>query len=54
MKKPNYGFQKQQKEMKRARKAEEKRLRKLNKGKEEIIEPVDGPIDHFKEQGGLP
>jgi hypothetical protein len=35
MKKPNYGFQKHQKELKRQRKNEEKRLRKLNKSQEQ-------------------
>ena len=32
MKKPNYGFEKFKKEQKRAKKNEEKRLRRLNKG----------------------
>jgi hypothetical protein len=30
MKKPNYGFEKRKKELKRQKKNEEKRLRKLN------------------------
>jgi hypothetical protein len=32
MKKPNYGFEKFKKEQKRAKKNEEKRLRRMNKG----------------------
>jgi len=32
MKKPNYSYEKRMKELKRAKKSEEKRQRKLNKG----------------------
>ena len=32
MKKPNYGFEKRKREMRKAKRQEEKRLKKLNKG----------------------
>ena len=47
MMKPNYGFAKRQKELKRQKKNEEKRLRKLNKAKDEPADaatPVDPTI----------
>lgn len=47
MKKPNYGFAKRQKEMKKKQKQEEKKLRKLNKSQDESIdnpEPVVSSI----------
>jgi hypothetical protein len=43
MKKPNYGFEKFKKEQKRAKKNEEKRLRRLNKGKEQPGSDIETP-----------
>jgi hypothetical protein len=43
MKKPNYSFEKFKKEQKRAKKNEEKRLRRLNKGKEQSGTDIETP-----------
>ena len=42
MAKPNYQFQKRQKELEKAKKQEEKRQRKLEKSREEADENMDG------------
>ena len=49
MAKPNYSFEKRQKEIAKKKKKEEKRLNKLNKGVEEAQTPpadnTDIPVD---------
>ena len=43
MKKPNYGFEKRKKEMKRQKKNEEKRMRRLNKDAEKSSDNIEQP-----------